>query len=172
MAQSKKVAIVHDWLTNMGGAEPVVLELSKLFPEAPIYTSVYDAKNMPAFANKDVRTTYLQKILPSFVRYKHVFWPVLRAFAFAKLDLSEYDIIISSSSAEAKAVRKKTGALHICYCHTPTRYFWSHYEEYKKEFSFGLLTPLIRIVIAPFVWWMKKKDLAAAKGVDFFIANS
>lgn len=167
-----KVAIVHDWLTSMGGAEPVVLEISRLFPDAPIYTSVYDKNSAAAFADKDVRTTYLQKILPKSVRYKHTLWPVLRAFAFRKLDLSEYDVIISSSSAEAKAVRKKPGAIHICYCHTPTRYYWSHYEEFKREFHFGILTPLIRPTIPIFVRWMRKKDLRAAKGVDHFIANS
>lgn len=167
-----KIAIVHDWLTNMGGAEPVVLKLSELFPEATIYTSVYDEKNMPAFSGKDVKTTYLQKILPSFVRYKHTLWPVLRSFAFRKLDLSEYDLIISSSSAEAKAVRKKPGSIHICYCHTPTRYYWSHYKEFKKEFDFGPLTLLIRPFIPLFVRWMRKYDLGAAKNVDVFIANS
>lgn len=167
-----KIAIVHDWLTSMGGAEPVVLEISRLFPDAPIYTSVYDKNSTAAFADKDVRTTYLQKILPRSVRYKHILWPVLRAFAFAKLDLSEYDIIISSSSAEAKAVRKKPGAVHICYCHTPIRYYWSHYEEFKREFHFGILTPLIRPTIPIFVRWMRKKDLRAVKGVDYFIANS
>ena len=167
-----KVAIVHDWLTSMGGAEPVVLELSKLFPEAPIYTSVYDKKKASAFSDKDVRTTYLQKLLPSFIRYKHVLWPVLRAFAFRKLDLSDYDVIISSSSAESKSVRKKPGAIHICYCHTPTRYYWSHYNEFKHEFNFGILTPIIRPFIPIFVHWMRKKDLQSVKGVDFFIANS
>lgn len=167
-----KVAIVHDWLTSMGGAEPVVLEISRLFPDAPIYTSVYDKNSATAFTDKDVRTTYLQKILPKSVRYKHILWPVLRAFAFRKLDLSEYDVIISSSSAEAKAVRKKSGAIHICYCHTPTRYYWSHYEEFKREFHFGILTPLIRPTIPIFVRWMRKKDLQATKDVDHFIANS
>ncbi|MDO8335902.1 MAG: glycosyltransferase [Candidatus Saccharibacteria bacterium] len=167
-----KVAIVHDWLTSMGGAEPVVLELSKLYPDAPIYTSVYDAKKLPEFVDKDVRTTYLQKILPSFVRYKHVLWPVLRSFTFRKLDLSEYDLIISSSSAEAKSVRKNPNALHICYCHTPIRYYWSHYDEFKREFNFGFLTPIIRPFIPVFVCWMRKKDLKSIKDIDFFIANS
>src|SRR6478735_3472339 len=106
MAKQLKVAIVHDWLTNMGGAEPVVLRMQSLFPDAPVYTSVYDRDRMPAFHNIDVRTTYLQKLLPKSIRYKHVLWPVLRAYAFRKLDLSEFDVIISSSSAEAKAVRK------------------------------------------------------------------
>ncbi len=167
-----KVAIVHDWLTSMGGAEPVVLEIAKLFPDAPIYTSVYDAKKITAFKDKDVRTTYLQKILPPFLRYKHILWPVLRAFAFRKLDLSEYDLIISSASAEAKSVRKKPGAIHICYCHTPIRYYWSHYEEFKNEFNFGPLTFLIRPFIPLFVRWMRKKDLESVKGIDMFIANS
>jgi len=167
-----KIAIVHDWLTNMGGAEPLVLEIHKLYPEAPIYTSVYNKDTMPAFKDCDVRTTYLQKWLPKFIRYKHVLWPVLRARAFRKLDLSEFDIIISSSSAEAKAVRKRPGAVHICYCHTPTRYYWSHYEEFKKEFNFGPLTPLIRPFIPFFVKRMRKLDLESVEGVDYFIANS
>lgn len=168
-----KVAIVHDWLTNMGGAEPLVLELQKLFPKAPIYTSVFDAKNMKAFEKIDVRTTYLQKRLPAFLRYKHTLWPVLRAYAFRKLDLSEFDIIISSSSAEAKAVRKsRPDQIHISYIHTPIRYYWSHYEEFKREFNFGILTPIIRPVIPPFVRWMRKLDKASVKDIDVLIANS
>lgn len=174
MAQSKKlkVAIVHDWLTTMGGAEPVVLEISKLFPEAPIYTSVYDQERMLAFHKKDVRTTYLQRVLPRSIRYKHVLWPVLRAFAFRALDLSEYDVIISSASAESKSVRKRQDAVHICYCHTPIRYYWSHYEEFRKEFGFGPFTPFIRPFIPLLVKWMRKKDLQSIPGVDHFIANS
>lgn len=167
-----KVAIVHDWLTNMGGAEPLVLELHKLFPDAPIYTSVYDKDKMTAFADCDVRTTYLQKVLPRFLRYKHVLWPVLRAHAFRKLDMSGYDLIISSSTAESKSVKKKSGATHICYCNTPTRYYWSHYEEFKNSFHFGPLNILIKPLIPFFVWWMRKLDLKAAAGVDHFIANS
>jgi glycosyltransferase involved in cell wall biosynthesis len=167
-----KIAIVHDWLTNMGGAEPLLLELHKLHPKAPIYTSVYDKEAMPAFKDCNVRTTYLQKILPKSIRYKHVLWPVLRAFAFRKLDLSEYDIIISTASAEAKAVKKRPDAVHICYCHTPTRYYWSHYEEFKREFNFGFLTPLIRPFIPLFVKWMRRLDLESVEGIDYFIANS
>lgn len=170
--EKPKVAIVCDWLTNMGGAEPVVLELHKLFPDAPIYTSVYDAEKMPAFKDCDVRTTWMQKVLPKFVRYKHSLWPVLRAYAFRSLDLSEYDLIISSSSAEAKSVQKRPDARHICYCHTPIRYYWSHYDEFKKEFNFGPLTFLIRPFIPLFVRWMRTRDLASIPGVDEFIANS
>lgn len=168
-----RIAIVHDWLTNMGGAEPLVLEIHKLFPDAPIYTSVYDASRMPAFKDIDVRTTYLQRVLPRFIRYKHVLWPVLRAYAFRRLDLSEFDIIISSSSAEAKSVRKtRPGQVHISYIHTPIRYYWSHYDEFRREFNFGILTPLIRPFIPLFVRWMRRLDLASVKDIDVLIANS
>jgi glycosyltransferase involved in cell wall biosynthesis len=178
MAQKKpntapKVALVHDWLTNMGGAEPLVLEIHKLFPNAPIYTSVYDAEKMQAFKHIDVRTTSLQTKLPKKLRYKHVLWPTFRAKAFRELDLSEFDIIISSSSAEAKSVRKtRKGQVHIAYVHTPPRYYWSHYEEFRKEFNFGPLTPFIRPFIPHFVKKMRTLDLASAKDIDVFIANS
>lgn len=171
--KAPKVAIVHDWLTNMGGAEPLVLEIHKLFPNAPIYTSVYDAEKMPAFKNIDVRTTSLQTKLPAKLRYKHILWPTFRAKAFRELDLSEFDIIISSSSAEAKSVRKtRPGQVHIAYIHTPPRYYWSHYEEFKKEFKFGAFTPFIRPVIPFFVKKMRKLDLESTKDIDVFIANS
>ena len=167
-----KIAIVHDWLTVSGGAELVVAELHKLFPKAPIYTSTYNPSAVPAFDKADVRTTCLQKF-PKFLRHKHTLWPVVRAFAFRKLDLSEFDVIISSSSAEAKAVRKtRPGQVHISYIHTPIRYYWSHYEEFKKDFRFGWLTPVIRPVIPPFVKWMRKLDLESTKDIDVFIANS
>ena len=171
--KAPKIAIVHDWLTNMGGAEPLVLEIHKLFPTAPIYTSVYDAEKMPAFRGIDVRTTDLQTKLPKKLRFKHVLWPTFRAKAFRKLDLSEFDIIISSSSAEAKAIRKsRPDQVHIAYIHTPPRYYWSHYEEFKNEFNFGPLTPLIRPAIPYFVKKMRKLDLESTKDIDVFIANS
>ncbi len=124
---SPKVVIVHDWLTNMAGGEDVALALLEAFPGAPIYTSTYIPEKVPAFSKYDVRTTYLQK-LPGPLKKLHKFFPMLRVRAFQKLDLSEFDIIISSSSAESKQVRKtRPGQVHICYCHTPIRYYWSHY---------------------------------------------
>lgn len=171
--KTPNVVIVHDWLTNMGGAEPLVLEIHKLFPNAPIYTSVYDSEKMTAFKNIDVRTTKLQKKLPKKLRFKHVLWPTYRAKAFRELDLSEFDIIISSSSAEAKSVHKtRSGQIHIAYIHTPPRYYWSHYEEFRKEFNFGSLTPFIRPFIPSFVKKMRKLDLESTKDIDVFIANS
>jgi glycosyltransferase involved in cell wall biosynthesis len=127
---------------------------------------------MPEFKDADVRTTYLQKILPKSLRYRHVLWPVLRSFAFPALDLSEFDIIISNTTAEAKAVKKRADAVHICNCNTPIRYYYSHYEEFKRDFQFGGFTPFIRPFIPVLVKWMKKRDLKSVAGVDVFIANS
>lgn len=166
-----KVAIVCDWLTNMGGAEKTVLALHKAFPDAPIYTSVFDKKACPEFANLDVRTTYLQN-LPEKVRAKHQLFPTFRTNAFRSLDLSEYDVVISSASAEAKAVKVKPGTMHICYCHTPTRYYWSHYNEYLAEPGMGPLNPAIRVAMPALVHFMRLADLRAVQGVNYFIANS
>lgn len=170
--KAPKIAIVADWLTNMGGAEKVVLALHEAFPDAPIYTSTYSPETMPEFADCDIRTTRLQT-MPKFLRKLHKFFPILRVRAFQELDLSEFDIIISSSSAEAKQVRKtRPNQVHICYCHTPIRYYWSHYNEYKADPGFGWLNPFIRFAMPLFVPMLKKKDYEAAQKVDVFIANS
>lgn len=167
-----KIAIVADWLTNMGGAEKVVLALHEAFPDAPIYTSTYIPENMPEFAGIDIRTTHLQN-LPGPFKKLHKFFPMQRVRAFRELDLSEFDIIISSSSAEAKQVRKtRPDQIHICYCHTPIRYYWSHYDDYRRDPGFGKLNPLIRIAMPFFIPAQKKADYEAAQQVDVFIANS
>ena len=167
-----KIAIVHDWLTNMGGAEKVVLALHDAFPDAPIYTSTFAKDKMPEFAGLDIRTTQLQN-LPGILKKMHKFFPMQRVRAFRDLDLSEFDIIISSSSAEAKQVRKtRPDQVHICYCHTPIRYYWSHYDEYRRDPGFGKLNWLIRIAMPFFVPPLKKADYEAAQNVDVFVANS
>lgn len=167
-----KVAIVHDWITNRGGAERVVLAFHEAFPEAPIFTSVYTPENIDWFDGLDVRTTYLQE-LPGPLKKLHKFFPMLRVRAFQKLDLSDYDIILSSSSAESKQVRKtRPDQIHVCYCHTPIRYYWSHYDEYKKNPGFGKLNRLVRLAMPLFVPPLKKADFKAAQEIDLFIANS
>lgn len=167
-----RIAIVHDWLTNMGGAENVVLAMHEAFPEAPIYTSTYLPEKVPLFKKLDVRTTYLQN-LPGPIRKFHKFFPMLRVHAFRKLDLSEFDIILSSCSAESKQVRKtRPDQVHICYCNTPIRYYWSHYQEYLNDPGFGKLNWLIKIVMPLMVPSLRKADYNAAQKVDVFIANS
>lgn len=166
-----RIAIVCDWLTNMGGAEHLVYSLHKAFPDAPIYTSVFSPEKCPIFKDLDVRTTYLQR-LPRKLRERHQLFSLLRTSAFRSLDLKAYDVVISSASAEAKSIRVRKDATHICYCHTPTRYYWSHYEEYKKEPGFGALNPIAKLILPLFVRVMRRRDLQAVAGVDQFIANS
>lgn len=167
-----KVAIVADWLTNMSGAERVVLAMHEAFPDAPIYTSVFTPENLPEFKNLDVRTTWIQRF-PKAIRRLHKWFPVIRVWAFRSLDLSKYDIILASTIAESKHVRKtRPGQVLISYCHTPVRYYYSHYDEYRRDPGFGKLNWLVRILIPIFMPHQKKLDYKAAQNVDVFIANS
>lgn len=173
MKTPAKVAIVCDWLVGTGGAERVVLELHRMFPDAPIYTSQYnrDPKawyNDDWFKNADVRTGWLQN-LPLGLRK---FLPVLRAWYFSHLDLGSYDLVISSSGAEAKAVKTGPGTKHVCYMHAPTHYYWSRYDEYMKHPGFGLFNPLARVGLFLLVRPMRLWDKRAARKPDFIIANS
>lgn len=173
MAQDKpgklKVAIVCDWLTGIGGAERVVLELHKMYPEAPIYTSQYDPSKIDWFADADVRTTWLQK-LPYSLRK---FLPLLRAWTFGRLDLSDYDLVLSSSGAEAKGVKTGKNTVHICYCHSPTHYYWIRHDEYLDNPGFPRgLNWLARLGLKLMVGPLKRWDRHAAKQPDYVIANS
>jgi glycosyltransferase involved in cell wall biosynthesis len=168
-----KVAIVCDWLVGTGGAERVVYELHRLYPQAPIYTSQYNpsAKAWHGhdwFADADIRTGWLQK-LPKGLRK---FLPPLRAFYFSRLNLSGYDLVISSSGAEAKAVKTGPATKHICYMHSPTHYYWARYDEYLANPGFGKLDWLarigLRLLAGPMRWWDKR----AAKRPDYIVANS
>lgn len=163
-----KVAIVCDWLTGIGGAERVVLELHKIFPDAPIYTSQYNPAKIDWFQDADVRTTWLQK-LPT--RLKK-FLPVLRARSFSQLDLSMYDLVISSSGAEAKGIKTSKDTLHVNYCHAPTHYYWSRYDTYLAQPGFGILDPLARLGLRLLVGPLRHWDYRAAQNPDIIIANS
>jgi glycosyltransferase involved in cell wall biosynthesis len=164
-----KVAIVCDWLTGIGGAERVVLELHKLYPEAPIYTSQYDPNKISWFDEADVRTTWLQK-LPAGLKK---FLPLLRAWTFSRLDLSEYDLVLSSSGAEAKGVRTGPNTTHICYCHSPTQYYWIRHDEYLAHPGFPRgFNWAARLALKLLVGPLKRWDQHAAKQPDFLIANS
>jgi glycosyltransferase involved in cell wall biosynthesis len=169
MAQPR-VALVNHWLVSPGGAERVVVELHKLWPEAPIYTAAYSPKKFPELAGADVRTTWLDKV--PLAKRKHQFFPILRALAFKSLDLSEYDIVITSDAAEAKMVKTGENTLHICYCHTPIRYLWVDYEWYMKHPPFGWLNPLARVVLKFTLGWLKSMDYDGAQRVNWFVANS
>lgn len=168
-AKKLKVAIVCDWLTGIGGAERVVYELHKLYPDAPIYTSQYDADKIDWFDEADIRTTWLQT-LPK--RLKK-FLPLLRAWTFSRMDLSDYDLVLSSSGAEAKAVHTGRNTIHICYCHAPTQYYWIRYDEYLKRPGFPRgLNWLARLGLRLLADPLRRWDRRAAKRPDFLITNS
>lgn len=165
-----RIALTHHWLVSPGGAEKVLFELHQIYPDAPIYTAAYNPKKFPEFQSADVRTTFLDKI--PFIKYKHQLFPLFLGTPFKMLDMSDYDIVISSCAAEAKYVRTSSATMHICYCHTPVRYYWSDYEWRLKNLPFGKFNWLARIMFPMLVGILKHYDYKAAQGVDVFIANS
>ena len=162
-----KVALVCDWLTNVGGAERVLKSIHDLYPSAPIYTSQYNPKKINWFADADVRTGWLN-FFPSSLRR---FLAPLRSFYFTHLDLSDYDLIISVTGAEAKGV-KKGNACHICYCHVPTQYYWQLYDDYVKNPGFGFLNPFVRFFFKALVRPLRRADYAAAQRPDYYVTIS
>jgi len=168
MSKQLRVAIVHDWLYG-GGAERVVHELHKLYPDAPIYTSYCSDEWRKRLGGKVV-TGYLQHWPFSVLRK---FLPVLRIWWFGRLDLSGYDLVISSSgNGEAFSVKTGPNTVHINYCHSPTHYYWRHYDLYMKQPGFGIFNPLARLGLKLLVRPLRNWDYKAAQRADYFIANS
>lgn len=163
-----KVALVCDWLDGVGGAEKVLQEFHNLYPEAPIYTSIYRPKKIDWFRDADVRTGWLNA-MPAASRK---FIPFLRNAYFNRLDLTEYDLIISSSGAEAKGAKKRADAMHICYLHAPTQYYWQKYHDYMKYPGFGVLDPLARLVLRLTVGRLRKVDFEFAQRPDYIVTAS
>ncbi len=161
-----KVALVHDYLTQHGGAERVFEMLCRFFKQADVYSSVYDKHNTVDIQGHPIRTTFLQK-MPGAKKNFRLFAPLYYS-AFRQLDLEEYDLIISSTSSFAKGVKKRTGAMHICFCHNVTRFLWDT-RTYLEEYSaYRQIIPLIRPVLRS----MREQDLKYAKEPDLYIANS
>src|SRR5215210_7245655 len=165
--EDKKIAIVHDWLIA-GGAEKVVLELHKMFPEAPIYTS-YATREWRRRLDGKVRTGWLQYWPFSRLRK---FTPFLRIWWFSRLKLDNYDLVISTSGAEAKGINTSPETIHISYIHAPTHYYWSRYDEYMTSPGFGWFDWLARIGLKLLVGLLRRWDYKAAQKGDFVIANS
>lgn len=161
-----KIAIVHDWLTNMGGAENLIINFHDIYPNAPIYTSIYNPDELDnKLKDIDVRTSFLQKKNKKITNHKK-YYPLM-PIAFENMNLNEYDVILSSSTCCAKGIIPRPDAIHICYCNTPMRYAWEKREDYTKNMGklkkklIGILTHYMRI-------W----DVASSSRVDYFIANS
>lgn len=161
-----KVAIVHYWLVGMRGGEKVVESLCEMFPDATLYTHVYDPRAVSeVIGGHRVVTTFIDR-LPWAKRWYQRYLPLM-PMALEQLDLREYDLIISSESGPAKGVLVAPGSLHLCYCHTPMRYLWDMYPDYLA--GAGRVT---RWLMRPLAHYLRMWDLATAFRVDGFIANS
>ena len=162
-----KVALVHDYLNQMGGAERVVLALHEMFPDAPLYTSIYDPQRVDAaFQSIDIRTSFMQKF-PLVKKHHQPFLPFY-PFAMERLDLRGYDLVLSSSSAFAKGIITRPETMHICYCHTPMRWCWN-YDEYVEREHLGRIP---RNILPFFISGLRVWDQTSSMRVDHFIANS
>ena len=159
-----KVALVHDYFTQRGGAERVAAHLASLYGDSLLYTSVLDGDAAPDLVDRErIRTTSLQRLRRARLPLRSLA-PVLPG-AFASLDLGSPDVVLSSSSAFAHHVRTPAGAVQICYCHTPAPFLWSSQRYFERSRLSGLLA-------APALALMRKRDRAAAARVDVFVANS
>lgn len=161
-----RVAIVHYWLVSMRGGERVLERLLNLFPGADVFTHVYDEERMSATIRKSkVTTTFIDK-LPMSKRLYQYYLPLM-PMALEQLDLTGYDLVISSESGPAKGVITSPHAMHLCYCHSPMRYLWDHYHLYRKDAN-----PLARVAM-PFIYHrMRQWDMSSAARVDKIAANS
>lgn len=164
-----KIALVHDWLTYFGGAEQVLKSFHRLFPEAPIYTLLYDKEKMERyFSNAKIRTSFLQKFPKFLQRRKGWLLPFLPT-APETFDLRDFDLVISSSNSFAKGIIIKPKTIHICYCHSPMRFVWDWHYNYLKEQKIGRVK---KIFALPLLHYIRMWDKASVDRVDYFIANS
>jgi glycosyltransferase involved in cell wall biosynthesis len=162
-----KIALVHDYFIQMGGAERVAAAMHDSFPSAPIYTTVALPHRLPKeLRGADIRTSAMQRLPGMEQRFRQYF--MLYPFAVERFDLSEYDLIFSSSSGYAKGVRRRKNAIHVCYCHTPMRWVW-RYEDYVARENFSRVA---RSMLPISLWGLKKWDLRAAQQPNYYIANS
>ncbi len=161
-----KIALVHDYLTQRGGAERVFELLCQYFPEADVFTSLYDPEETIDLGDRQVNTTRLQNIPGATKNFRLLapfYYPAFRA-----LDLQAYDLIISSTSSFAKGVRKRSDAIHICFCHNVTRFLWDTKTYLRQYKDFRLYSSVIERIFNR----LRKFDIIYAKEPDFYIANS
>jgi glycosyltransferase involved in cell wall biosynthesis len=161
-----RVALVHDFLLDIRGAERVFAAICDAWPDADVFTAIYDAKGTEGrFADRDPQTSFLQKVRPT----SRTLRPLLPFYPHAveSLDLRGYDIVVSSSSAWAHGVLIDPGAVHVCYCHNPFRYAWSEREATLAARS-PLTRPALRLLLSRWRQW----DWIAAQRVDTYVANS
>lgn len=164
-----KVALVHDWLVNIGGAEKVLKVISEIFPEADIFTLVYSKDTLKKLnLSSKVYASFINNLPKALSKYPY--YLPLMPIAIEQFDLSNYDLIISSSHCVAKGIITKSYQSHICYCHTPMRYLWDLYFPYLRDHNLerGLKSIFVRVIFHYLRMW----DVISSNRVDYFIANS
>jgi glycosyltransferase involved in cell wall biosynthesis len=160
-----RVALVHDWLTGLRGGEKVLIDLIELFPEATLFTLVHrEGATDPRIESRPTVTAFTQRL--PFAKSHYRWYLPLFPWAIESLDLTGFDLVISSSHCAAKGVIPPPGAVHICYCHTPMRYVWDRFEDY---FGNGVRA---RLVYRPMAKRLRRWDRSSARRVDHFVANS
>jgi glycosyltransferase involved in cell wall biosynthesis len=162
-----RVALVHDYLNQYGGAERVLEQLHALFPDAPIYTSIFDPVAMPDdYRHWDIRTSFMQRL--PLVTQQHQSYLMAYPLAFEGFDLAGYDVVISNSSAFCKGVVTGPSTLHICYCLTPMRWAWRYQDYVERE----RLSPIAKLALPPFIHYLRIWDVTSAHRVDRYVAIS
>lgn len=163
-----KIALVHEYLNQFGGAERMLLVLSAIFPDAPIYTLFYD-KNATAgvFEGREIRTSFLQRI--PFIKKYHRGFPLLMPLAIEQFDFSDFDVIISISASFAKGIITKPNTKHICLCLTPPRFLWDDSHKFVEEFGYP---KFVKSMLPPFISYLRIWDKEASCRVDEFWAIS
>ena len=164
-----KVALVHDFLLKLGGAERVLKVLSDLYPKAPIFTLLYDEKKVGrVFPEEKIQTSFLQNY-PSFIRKRHRFLTYKMPRAIEEMNLESYDLVISSSSAFSHGILTSLNTKHICYCHSPMRYAWDWTNEYKKENN---ISGIKKLAYSHLIKYLREWDKISADRPTKYIANS
>ncbi|MCK5016729.1 MAG: glycosyltransferase [Candidatus Peribacteraceae bacterium] len=161
------LAIVSDWLPTVGGAEQVISQFCKIWPKAPLYTTIANNGNLGLLDSKDIRTSNLQKYYKIIGNHR-VLLPFMPK-AMEKMDLRDYNVILSSSHAVGKGIIPPSSSVHICYCHTPMRYAWEMENEYLKD---SCIPHFLQKYIRKELTKIRRWDNTTAKRVDIFIANS
>ena len=168
MDSGLKVALVHDWLTGMRGGEKVLEVLCELYPGAPLFTLLHNKGSVsPLIEDREIHASFIDR-LPLKARNYRNYLPLFPR-AIESLDVSRFDVILSTSHAVAKGIRKSPGALHVCYCHTPMRYVWELYDQYFGQGRAGIATRTAMSFVAP---RLRRWDVRSNSRVTAFIANS
>lgn len=165
-----RIAFVYDWIDKFGGAERVLLALHEIWPEAPLFTAVYNKKKADWATVFKIKSSFLDKI--PFSSKRHELFPTITPYVFESFNFDDFDVVLSITSSDSKAIITKPQTLHICYCLTPTRYLWSGYRDYLSEPGVGLLNPLARILMKTLLSSLRKWDYLSSNRPDKYIAIS